>query len=96
MSLHCCLAQFLKTNKYSLKQIFYKLKQRGLADEIIYNIINDYDNIEEWQSALKVVKSRFKMLDVTTKEKIYRYLAIKGFSSASITKVLDHIYQPDT
>lgn len=88
--------KFLKTNKYSLKQIFYKLKQRGLADEIIYNIINDYDNIEEWQSALKVVKSRFKMLDVTTKEKIYRYLATKGFSSASITKVLDHIYQPDT
>jgi regulatory protein len=87
--------KYLQANKYSLKQILYKLKQRGLPDAIIHNLINGYDDIEEWQLALKIVKTHFKILDDTTKEKIYRYLATKGFSSTSITKVLDHIYHSD-
>lgn len=87
--------KYLQTGKYSLKQIIYKLKQRGLSDAIITNIVDDHDNVDEWQSALKVVMTRYKILDATTKEKIYRYLATKGFSSTSITKVLDYIYQSD-
>jgi len=90
--------KYLQAGKYSVKQIIYKLKQRGLPDAIIHNIVNSHDDIdlEEWQSALKIIKTRFKILnDATTKEKIYRYLATKGFSSASITKALNHIYQSD-
>jgi regulatory protein len=87
--------KYFQANKYSLKQILYKLKQRGLPDAIIHNLIDDHDDIEEWQSALKIVKVHFKTLDNTAKEKIYRYLATKGFSSASITKVLDHIYRSE-
>lgn len=87
--------KYLQTGKYSLKQIIYKLKQRGLSDAIITNIVDDHDNVDEWQSALKIVMTRYKILDATTKEKIYRYLATKGFSSTSITKVLDYIYQSD-
>lgn len=82
----------LQAGKYSLKQILYKLKQRGLPDAIIYNIVNSHNDINEWESALKIAKTHFKILDATTKEKIYRYLASKGFSSISITKVLDQIY----
>lgn len=87
--------RYLQAGKYSLKQILYKLKQRGLPDAIIHNIVNSHDDINEWESALKVVKTHFKILDTTTKEKIYRYLASKGFSSTSITKVLDHIYHSE-
>ncbi len=66
-----------------------------MSDAIITNIVDDHDNVDEWQSALKIVMTRYKILDPTTKEKIYRYLATKGFSSTSITKVLDYIYQSD-
>jgi regulatory protein len=87
--------KYLQAGKYSIKQILYKLKQRGLPDAIIHKTVNSHDDIEEWHSALKIVKTHFKILDATTKEKIYRYLATKGFSSTSITKVLNHIYHSD-
>lgn len=83
--------KYLQAGKYSLKQIIFKLKQRGIPDAIIHNINSACDR-EEWQSALKIVSIRFKIVDATTKEKIYRYLATKGFSSTSITKVIQHIY----
>lgn len=86
--------KYLQAGKYSLKQIAFKMKQRGLSDAIIHNIISACDK-EEWQSALKIVSIRFKIVDVTTKEKIYRYLATKGFSSTSISKVIRHLYQSE-
>ncbi|AIF51717.1 Regulatory protein recX [Pelosinus sp. UFO1] len=86
--------KYLQAGKYSLKQINFKMKQRGIPDAIIHNIISACDK-EEWQSALKIVNIRFKIVDATTKEKIYRYLATKGFSSTSISKVIQHLYQSE-
>lgn len=87
--------KYLQADKYSLKQIVNKLKQRGLADSIINDTANSYDYSEEWQSALKIVRNRFKLADTITKEKIYRFLATKGYSSASITKALHHFYHSE-
>jgi regulatory protein len=88
--------KYLQANKYSIKQIHYKLKQRGLPDAILSELMKHHDDIEEWQIALKIVNIRFKDFETITKEKIYRYLASKGFSSSSIHKVLEVIYHSDT
>lgn len=88
--------KYLQANKYSIKQIHYKLKQRGLPDAILSEITKNHDDIEEWQSALKIVNVRFKNFDTVTKEKMYRYLASKGFSSSSIHRVLHAIYHSNT
>ncbi|MDF2636037.1 MAG: Regulatory protein recX, partial [Pelosinus sp.] len=39
---------------------------------------------------------RFKNFDTLNKEKVYRYLASKGFSSSSIHTVLETIYHSNT
>ena len=87
--------KYLETNKYSTKQILYKLKLRGFPDIILSEVIKDYDDKEEWKSALKIVTARFKSFDTTTKEKIYRYLASRGFSATSIHKVLQTLSHRD-
>ncbi len=89
--------KYLQANKYSVKQIHYKLKQHGLSDAILTEVTKNHDDVEEWQVALKIVNVRFnKTFDTVTKEKIYRYLASKGFSSSSINKVLQAIYHSNT
>jgi regulatory protein len=82
--------KYFAAGKYSTKQIIYKLKQRGLSNNIINDVISNYDSDEEWQSAVKAVRKHFKISEPVVKEKIYRYLAAKGFSSASIAKVLQY------
>lgn len=87
--------KYLQAGKYSIKQIIYKLKQRGFSDSVVNVTAHSYDCTEEWQSALRVIRNRFKLADTTAKEKAYRFLATKGFSSTSITKALHHFYQSE-
>ena len=82
----------LQVGKYSLYTIICKLKQRGLPDEIIKNMTNTYDSESEWNSALKLVNNRFKSLDGITKEKIYRFLATRGFGATIIHKVFEQLF----
>lgn len=85
--------KYLQANKYSSKQILYKLKQRGLPDAIVFEVTRDFDVAdEEWKAALKLVTARFKNPDTITKEKLYRYLISRGFSTASIHRAVQMIY----
>lgn len=85
----------LQVGKYSLNNIICKLKQRGLPDDIIKNATKSYDSDEEISSALKIVNNRFKSLDDISKEKIYRFLATRGFGSTTISKVFQKIYHDE-
>lgn len=87
--------KYIQVGKYSLNNIICKLKQRGLPDDIIKNMTTTYDSETEWRSALKIVNNRFKSLDCTTKEKIYRFLATRGFSSTIIHKVSQQIFHSE-
>lgn len=87
--------KYVETHKYSTKQIFYKLKLRGLQDRVLLEIAKDFDDVEEWKSALKIITARFKSLDTTSKEKIYRYLSSRGFSATNIHKALQTFYYSD-
>lgn len=89
-------AKYLKMDKYSLYTIISKLKQHGLPDTIIESIKNSHNSEEEWQPALKLVSKRFKIVDATNKEKIYRFLATRGFSSTVIHKVFEKMNDLET
>lgn len=83
--------KYLLIGKYSFKNIIYKLKQRGLPDSIMQNVANNYNNEEELRSALKIVNNRFKSLETINNEKVYRFLATRGFGTTTIHKVLEHL-----
>lgn len=84
-------AKYMNAGKYSLTIIICKLKQHGLSDTIVKSVTSNYDDEVELSSALKLVNSKFKSSNMTNKEKIYRFLATKGFSSSAIHKVFQQI-----
>ena len=85
--------KYLQVGKYSLNIIICKLKQHGLPDDVIKNVTSTYDSEEEYNSALKIVNNRFTSLDDISKEKVYRFLGTRGFSTTTIGKVLQQLYQ---
>jgi len=87
--------KYLQVGKYSLNNIICKLKQRGLPDDIIKDMTNNYDSEKELSSALKIVNNRFKSLNGINQEKLYRFLATRGFSSSTIQKVFQQIYHDE-
>ncbi len=89
-------ANYLKMGKYSLHTIISKLKQHGVPDTIIQTVKNSYNSQDEWQSALKLVVKRFKVLDETNREKIYRFLGTRGFSASVIHKVFEKMKDLET
>jgi len=83
--------KYLRLGKYSFNIIICKLRQHGITDSIIKNVTHNYDYEEEWRAALKLVTNRFKSFDATNKEKAYRFLATRGFSTTTIHKVFQQI-----
>lgn len=87
--------KYLRLGKYSFTIIICKLKQHGITDGIIKNVTQGYDYEEEWHCALKLVRNRFKVLDANNKEKIYRFLGTRGFSSTTVNKVFQQLGHDD-
>ena len=83
--------KYLRSNKYSFNVIIGKLKQHGIPDVIIKDVTTDHNSGEEWQSALKLAVNRFKLLDDNNREKIYRFLGTRGFSTTTIHKVFEQM-----
>ena len=81
-------AKYLRLKKYSLNIIICKLKQHGISDHIIKEVTYEYNYDEECSSALKLVRNRFKQSETIDKEKLYRFLGTRGFSTATINNVL--------
>ncbi|MPN01499.1 Regulatory protein RecX [bioreactor metagenome] len=84
----CLFDNFCRSNKYSLKFIIMKLKQRGIPEVIIHEVIKRYDFSSEAEAALKIAKKRFKQAEKTDKIRVSKYLAGRGFSASSITSVI--------
>lgn len=83
--------KYLRLNKYSFNIIICKLKQHGVTDSVIKDVTNSHNDTEEWQSALKLALNRFKLVDATNHEKIYRFLGTRGFSTTTIHKVFQEM-----
>jgi len=80
------------------KLIRMELKTKGVQNEIIDSICREYFNSQSGVSAeLSLAKKAIakklaqwqKLPRVEMKQKVYRYLASRGFSTASIYKIID-------
>lgn len=90
----------LLSKKYSKIQIINKLKQKGISDEKIdemlknfYNSDNDYENAK--QLAIKKLKSYQNITPFSQKQKLFQFLYRKGFDIDVIYKILDEIIKSD-
>lgn len=84
--------QYYRSGKYGLRNIVIKLKQRGLSDQVISEIIETYDSALEWQRALIIVRKRFKVPEVMDKRRIGQLLTRRGFSFDTINRVFEEIF----
>ncbi|MDD4600790.1 Regulatory protein RecX [bioreactor metagenome] len=82
---------YCKSNKYSFKFIVMKLKQRGISETIIRETTKGYDFSFEAEAACNITKKHFKQIEATDKIRINRYLAAKGFTISTITKIINNL-----
>lgn len=81
-------------SKWAKNKIRYSLKSKKISDELIekyLEIINDEQEYENaYNFALKKAKNTF---NIENKQKVYRYLAGKGFEFDIINKVVGEIFK---
>lgn len=81
-------------SKWAKNKIRYSLKAKKISDELIekyLEIINDEQEYEKaYNFALKKAKNTF---NIENKQKVYRYLAGKGFEFDIINKVVGEIFK---
>lgn len=81
-------------SRWSKNKIRYYLKAKKISDELIeeyLEIINDEQEYEKaYNFALKKAKNTF---NIENKQKVYRYLAGKGFEYDIINKVVSEIFK---
>lgn len=80
----------LTYKKYGKNKIIYMLKQKGISSSIISNL--NFNNDLEFETAKNVFYKKLSSLDKydnnKKKEKLYRHLSSKGYSSEVIMKLL--------
>ena len=81
-----------KSNTEGKKKIEFELKNKGIKDAIIQKSFEEFtfDDAPIRKLAEKYLSN--KQLDIKTKQKAYRYLASKGFSSEEIMPILNDYF----
>ncbi len=95
-----CASQF--ENLYaveilSVRQIYFKLLQRGFDSDTIKNLIPADTYEHEFNAAAKAVAKKFSgvEIDAKTKNKIWQYLGTKGFESEIVRAVAEDFLHGD-
>ena len=74
----------------------FKLIQRGILPQIVEDSLSDLSSDSEYENALSVARKKLSLLSrydaVKQKEKIYRFLASRGFNQDVIYKVLKELF----
>lgn len=79
-------------SSWSKNKIFYKLKLKGIDDCIINKYLDLIDYEDEYKKALELAKRKVHNdFSFENKQKIYRFLANRGFSYDIIKKCLSEI-----
>ena len=89
----------VRYNKYSIKEIRYKLMQKGLSKDLVelYTAADQLGDTYEQDVAVKLAQKKWKSLqnnkDVTQKkrEKLFQFLARKGFSFDLVKKIVEFV-----
>ncbi|MCR5798262.1 MAG: RecX family transcriptional regulator [Eubacterium sp.] len=82
--------------KRSKKEIIYKLIQKGLKKDFVVEIMEEIDYSEDNMAIANLIKKRLKGEDINEisyqdKQKIFAYLARKGFEISRIKRVFSQI-----
>ncbi|WP_218130610.1 regulatory protein RecX [Sporomusa acidovorans] len=85
------LAQYSENNKYSLKEIYLRLKRRGLPSNLINEKLSNWDADHEYHAALKLAVRYFDNNGLRDRHKIVRRLSNKGYNAATVRKVLEYL-----
>jgi regulatory protein len=86
------LEKYADSGKYSLKEIYFRLKSRGLTTALITEKLADWDVDLEYQAAIKIVKKCLNSKDKQDlHKKIVSRLSRKGFKAGTVSKVLAHL-----
>lgn len=86
------------THKYSKKIKEQKLKQKGISSDIVSEILQDYDQNDEFELCKVQAQKYAKNKDISSKEgvqKLYASLARKGFDFDIIKKACFEILSDD-
>ncbi|MEF9951209.1 MAG: regulatory protein RecX [Clostridium sp.] len=80
-----------KYKKQGKNKIMYSLKQKGVSKDILENL--EFNEEIEYESAKSLFEKKLKQLenDPKKKEKIYRYLASRGFTNSIVLKLIKDI-----
>lgn len=81
-----------KSNKYSIRAIAAKLKQRGLKPDIIQDCLCQIEPQSELSIAMRLVKARYKNLSITDYAKVARFLANRGFSNTTTSRIMEQLF----
>lgn len=85
------LTKYAEVNKYSLKEVYIRLKRRGLSTELIREKLADWDEMLEYQAAMKLAAKVLARDNSRDMRKIIRHLSGKGFKATTVTKVLERL-----
>lgn len=73
------------------KKIRYEMKQKGISDEIIKDILEDYDSADFCDEMAEMIISKYgscELKDMKTKARVIRYFSSKGFDFSDIDRAL--------
>jgi regulatory protein len=81
----------MQSGKCGVNKIKNKLRQRGIAENIIENLLQTIEENNEIEIALNLVRKKFTYYDSDNidKPKVYRFLINRGFSLDVIYRVLN-------
>lgn len=81
--------KYHRASKYSIKQVVYKLSNRGLDSQTIDIILTQHNSIDETKAALNLVRKRYLNPQSVEPDKMIRYLSSKGFPYHVINHITD-------
>ncbi len=85
------LTKYAEVSKYSLKEVYIKLRRRGLSSALIKERLADWDEMLEYQAAMNLAAKVLARDSSRDMRKIIRHLSGKGFKATTVTKVLERL-----
>lgn len=85
------VTRYTDSKKYSAKEIYIRLRRRGLPAALVNDRLTDQDAEAEYQAALQTAMKVLNSKGTQDTPKIIRRLASKGYKAATIRKVLDRL-----
>ncbi len=85
------LRSMLQDGKYGQMRIMLKMRQRGIPESIIQDVMRNFDPALELNAAIAITRKKFSVFNDSVKPQIYRFLISRGFPSALISRVFDYL-----